>query len=274
MKYRFYGSLLILAAGISSCSSHIYVPNTVNVPLLKERNEFKASISPTNLQTAFALTDNIAIMANGQYVYPLVRWAEDERTSTRNNIFVDDNTRGGIIEGAVGFFKPLDPKKRMVFDVYAGGGAGSFRTFTRKSDRDGTVPLENYRLKNQFSKFFIQPSIGFAHPVVEAAFSSRFTLLNFYNPYMGPKAFENNESAKADFLKTSGNPIFTYDPAFTFRVGYKYVKFQMQLMCSVPLNNNYDFGDYQFNDYLQPFSLTMGASVNIARWYDNFRKKR
>ncbi|HEY0611409.1 MAG TPA: hypothetical protein VGD35_17180, partial [Chitinophaga sp.] len=63
----------LLAAGVllASCNKYIYVPNTVNAPLLKEKYEFKGSLSPTNYQAAFAVANKVAIMANGQYVY---RW--------------------------------------------------------------------------------------------------------------------------------------------------------------------------------------------------------
>lgn len=270
MKRHYYAGLLLLSVlGITSCNRHIYAPNAVNVPLLKEKNEFKASISPNNLHTAFAITDNIAIMANGQYVYRLAPWDNDQST---NDLFLDQDLRGGVVEGAVGFFKPLDKKKRMVFDVYAGGGAGGFKTLAAHNTEASANP-NDYLLKNRFSKVFIQPSIGFVHPVIEAAFSSRFSMLNFYNSQIGSRAFENNTTAKDDFLRVADKPIVFYEPAFTFRVGYKYVKFQTQLLFSIPLNDE-NFSQYQTNQYFQQVGFMMGASVNIAHWYDNFRKKR
>ncbi|HVI46138.1 MAG TPA: hypothetical protein VM802_14780 [Chitinophaga sp.] len=265
MKPIIYAVLLCSVAVITSCNKHIYVPNTVNVPLLKEKHEFKGSISPTNLQTAFAITNNIAIMANGQYVY---RFKFND--SINNDLFSDNNTRGGLIEGAIGYFKPLDPKKRMVFDVYGGFGGGHFKTLTVKRT-SGSNP-DDYTIKNQFTKVFIQPSIGFVHPVIEAAFSSRFSLLNFYNTQMGPKAFENDATGKANFMRISDKPVFFYEPALTFRVGYKYVKFQAQLQFSLPLKDN-TYDTFDVNDYFQPVAFGMGASINIARWYDEFRKK-
>ncbi|PSL47158.1 hypothetical protein CLV51_1023 [Chitinophaga niastensis] len=270
MKHHFYtGLLLLTTAAISSCNKHIYVPNTVNAPLLKEKYEFKGSISPTNLQTAFALTDNIAIMANGQYVYGF------NYTDTKNNndLFIDHQTRGGVIEGAIGFFKPLDVKKRMVFDVYAGYGGGSFKTLAGNYNNNPSANVNDYLLRNHFSKVFIQPGFGFVHPVFEAAFTSRFSLLNFYNSTIGIKAFENDATGQTNFMHINAKPIAFYEPAFTFRVGYKYVKFQMQLQVSVPLNDN-TYSGYNINEYFQPVAFGMGASVDIAHWYDNFRKRK
>ncbi|MGN7825002.1 hypothetical protein HGH92_33070 [Chitinophaga varians] len=270
MKPSYLAGLCLYAAiGLTSCSKHIYAPNAANVPLLKEKNEFKASITPYNLQTAFALTNNIAIMANGHYVYQVNPGVENYPS---DDLFINGDLRGGMGEGAIGFFKPLDPKKRMVFDVFAGGGAGSFRTLASGADAEG-VNREDYRLRNRFSKIFIQPSIGFVHPVVEAAFSSRFSCVNFYDTYMGPRAFENDATAKSDFVRIADKPTVFYEPTFTVRAGYKYVKFQSQLLIAVPLtedNTQYN----RMNNYFQPVVFSMGVSVNIAHWYDDFRKDR
>lgn len=46
MKPCIYAALLCSAAiAVTSCNKHIYVPNQVNAPLLKERYEFKGSIT-------------------------------------------------------------------------------------------------------------------------------------------------------------------------------------------------------------------------------------
>jgi hypothetical protein len=274
MKYSVHAACLLLAGiALSSCNKHIYVPNMVNAPLLKERYEFKGAITPTNLQGAFAVTDNIAIMANGQYVYGFNYKDTDPDNNNNNDDFlVDDNTRGGVIEGAVGFFKPLDRRQRMVFDVYAGYGGGSFKTISSNYSPDNGGNKSDYVLRNHFSKVFIQPSIGFVHPVIEAAFTSRFSLVNFYNSSMGPRAFENDDNGRENFMHINSKPVPFYEPAFTFRVGYKYVKFQMQLQFSVPLNDE-NYSNYDINQYFQPVMFGMGASVDIGHWYDNFRKK-
>jgi hypothetical protein len=253
----------------SACNSHIYVPNTVNEPLLKEKYEFKGSVSPSNLQASFAILNNIAIMANGQYVYDFV----DVDDSDDDELFTDDDTRGGVIEGAVGFFKPLDPKKRMVLDVYAGYGKGSFKTLAEGYNSNSGMLINDYLLRSHFNKFFIQPGIGFAHPVIEAAFTSRFSILKFHNLYAGSKAFENEPDRRINYLNIGAKTLPFYEPAFTFRVGYKYVKFQMQLMFSLLLNDD-TYRGYEFNEYFQPVALGMGVSVNLAHWYDDFKKNR
>ncbi|HEY8916255.1 MAG TPA: hypothetical protein VIM87_07430 [Chitinophaga sp.] len=264
--------LLGAAIFLGACNKHIYVPNTVNAPLLKEQYEFKGSVSPTNYQAAFAITNHIAVMANGQYVF-----RPFGNNNDNDDVFVDRYAKGGLFEGGIGFFSPLDVKKRMVFDVYTGLGSGSFKTLDAAyHDEGNTGNVNDYLLRSHFSKFFVQPSIGFVHPAIETAFSSRFSVVNFYNMYLGNKAFENDNERRDAFGQISQKTRFFMEPAFTFRAGYKYVKFQMQLSFAVPLSDDgYDnrYDESTVNKYFQPVSFGLGASINIAHWYDNFHKK-
>lgn len=272
MKPSLYTALVCaVMITLSACSKRIYVPNMVNAPVLKEKYEFKGSITPTNLQGAFAITDNIGIMASGQYLYGFnaADPANSNDRSDNGNLF-DNTTRGGMIEGGAGYFKPFGPSKKMVFDVYAGYGGGSFKTLAPDYKTGAGVDLNDYTIRNHFSKVFIQPSIGYVHRVVETVFTSRFTIANFYNSSMGTKAFENNPDEKNKFLRVADKPVGFYEPAFTVRVGYKYVKFQAQLQFSVPLNDNYDYNNSvnNVNSYFQPVAFNMGVAVNLAQWYN------
>ncbi len=74
-------------------------------------------------------------MVNGQYVNRAIFFDDDNDSDNDDDLFVDKNTCGGIIEGAVGFFAS-DTKKRAVFDVWAGYGNGAFKTLGRD------LPLE------------------------------------------------------------------------------------------------------------------------------------
>ena len=278
MKFSIYTALLCSAAIVmTSCNRHIYVPNQVNAPMLKEQYEFKGNITPTNLQTAFAITDNIGIMANGQYLYGFNYLdPTNENNSDNNDLLVSNRTRGGLVEGAVGFFKPFGSSKKMVFDVYAGYGGGGFKTLTRNYNSGDGTNANDYMIKNRFSKVFVQPSIGFVNHIVETIFTSRFSMVNFYDSRLGIKAFEGDDAGKADFMRINEKPIAFYEPAFTVRVGYKYVKFQSQLQLSVPLNtagfndyNNYD----NINQYFQQVTFTMGVAVDLAHWYDHVRRR-
>ncbi|RPD41297.1 hypothetical protein [Chitinophaga barathri] len=248
-----------------SCSRDIYVPNQVNAPLLKEKNEFKANLSLSNWQAAYAITDNIGIMVNGQYVNRAI-FFDSDGDNNDDDLFVDRNTRGGIIEGGIGFFKPVDTKKRAVFDVYAGYGNGSFKTLDGNytSAPDGT-PRDGYTLRTQFNKFFVQPAFGLSHKVVEASFATRFSLVKFYGQSMGANVFENDENRRMNFQRLSDKLTPFFEPAFTVKVGYRYVKWFGQLMFSVPMNDE-TYSGYEVNEYFQPVSVTMGVSLNFGQW--------
>lgn len=254
---------------LASCSRDIYVPNQVNAPVLKEKNEVKASLSLTNWQVAYAVTDNIAVMANGQYVYR--NWLNNDSDTDDDALFVDKNTRGGVIEGAIGFFKPVDTKKRAVFDVYAGYGHGAFKTLDRDYSPDSSV-ANDFRLRTQFHKFFIQPSFGLSHKVVEAVFTSRFSVIKFYNQTVGPKAFESDPQRRENFLHLGDKAVPFFEPAFTVRAGYRYIKWYGQLMFSVPLKDE-TYNAYDVNDYFQPVSVTMGVSLNFGQWVQDAGKR-
>lgn len=255
-----------------SCNRDIYVPNQVNAPLLKEKNEFKANLSLSNWQAAYAVSDNIAIMVNGQYVSRAF-WFDNDNNNNDDDLFVDKNTRGGLLEGGVGFFKALDTKQRAVFDVYAGYGNGAFKTLEGAYSEapDGTSKID-YQLRTQFHKFFVQPSFGLSHKVVEAAFTPRFSIVKFYNQTMGVKAFENDTQRRDNFLRLGDNAVPFFEPAFTVRVGYRYVKFHAQLMFSVPMNDE-TYSGYDVNDYFQPVSFQTGVSLNFGDWVKKSGKR-
>ena len=258
--------LALPACALVSCSRDIYVPNQVNVPLLKEKNELKANLSLSNWQAAYSITDNIAVMVNGQYVYRNWFYNDNNNNNDNDDVFIDRNTRGGLIEGGVGFFKAVDTRKRAVFDVYAGFGGGSFKTLDGAfNDAPSGTPSTEYQLRTRFNKFFVQPSFGLAHKVVEAAFTSRFSLVKFSDQTIGAKAFENDQNRRDNFMRLGDKAIPFFEPTFTVRAGYRYIKWFGQLMFSVPMNDE-TYNNYNVNDYFQPVSVTMGVTLNFGQW--------
>lgn len=263
MKTSYLFALSALLITGCSRSINIYVPNQANVPLLKEKHEVKANISFSDWQAAYAITDNIAVMASGQH---LARGLFYQDSEGDGDGLIDEYTRGGLIEGGVGFFKALDSKKRAVFDVYAGYGNGRFKTLDEFYYDDQELPRNNFLLRTRFHKFFVQPSFGVSHKVVEAAFAPRISLVNFYDQYIGPNAFENNPEEKTNFMRMNNKTVAFFEPTFTIRVGYRYVKWHMQLLFSTPLQD----GAYSDNDgmgrYFQPVALNSGVSLNFGQW--------
>lgn len=67
----FVKSIISLMVGVVFTSCHmLYVPNSFNSPLLRNKGDGQINvatgISGFEVQTAYAITDNVGIMANGQ----------------------------------------------------------------------------------------------------------------------------------------------------------------------------------------------------------------
>ena len=140
--------------------------------------------------------------------------------------------KGNYLEGAFGYYKPLD--KETIFEVYSGIGASNqqhhylngITTFTSTSN--GSVNMS-------FAKLFIQPSLGITFNGVDFAFSSRLSYLSFYQ-------IKNNilDSARdfqfVDTISKNRNSLLL-EPAITIRGGWKYTKLQLQFVFQKNLNN-------------------------------------
>jgi hypothetical protein len=139
---------------LNSCAP-LYVPNVVNTPMLSEKNDFNASVnfglSGTDIQSAYAVTDNIGIMLNGSYMNE----TSDSTDNFHKHIF---------IEAGAGYFKPLG--KFGLFEAYGGYGLGKINSY-QSSDVFFSY-ADTY-----VNRFFIQPSIGFKSNYFQLAFAPR-----------------------------------------------------------------------------------------------------
>lgn len=212
---------IILIICFSSCTHYYYAPNTHNVPLFEKKNEARISASRstgdefvgTEFQAAYSVTNNIGIMANGFFA----KGGDDY-----------ENGKGKLIEFGIGYFKPF--ARSAVFEIYGGLGGGN----VDNNYGDGT----SSRVK--FTRYFIQPSIGFTSNPFDVAISSRFCGLNFHDisyNYTEDEYFylpydyydvENIRHNKFSLL---------FEPALTIRAGWQYVKIQAQLGLSANLTN-------------------------------------
>ncbi|MBS4012994.1 MAG: hypothetical protein KGZ97_04430 [Bacteroidetes bacterium] len=215
-------SAMLLA---NSCSPPVYHPTMVNVPLFKEAGEINvaANISTSGIepQLAFAVTDNIGIMANACY----------------NNMSKEGSRDYEIfqmIEFGAGYYKNFLKNGR--YEVYGGVGYANkaFHVFNNGSFTTEEVP---------YTKFFIQPSIGITTQFADAAFSPRFVLANI-----------------EDTNYTYG--VMYVEPAFTVKLGYKYIKFIAQVGASLRFQQH----DYSVNNRAhQPLILGFGLQANLNR---------
>jgi hypothetical protein len=208
-----------------------YIPNTVNTPLFTGKHELVANVgtglSGWDPQVAFSVTNHIGIMINSSFA---------NRTSDTANFH-----RHAFVEGGVGYF--INPVGPLVLEAYGGFGAGKVESYYDNNNWHRTT---NANLR----RFFFQPSIGVTNKVVDLSFTPRLVFVN------------------VDMVESDFNTGYYYgyrpfvEPTFTFKVGYKYVKFFTQFGFSIPLatGDNYSYES-------EPFLFTMGMHFTFGRKY-------
>ncbi|HEX8517609.1 MAG TPA: hypothetical protein VF868_15535 [Bacteroidia bacterium] len=239
-KYIFFITSAVIL-GLSSCTTSTYVSNNVNTPLLKEQGEVKLTVDQNNLQVAVGVTDNIGLMVNGF------------SKSYQGKEYFKHNGKLGEI--GLGYYLPF--KKNMIFETYAGVGAGNLEKKVSYTNHENTVITNSWDARG--SKAFIQPSIGYCNKYIELAFTPRFSFVKYKK--FNSIGFSEAELA-ADHLDngklTSG--IFTFaEPALTLRFGYKFFKIQAQYGRTINIGrpeiaHGNDFG-------------SIGFTFDIAKWY-------
>lgn len=197
--------VIIISFGILSCAT-VYVPNVVNTPMLDKAADVQIGVYGGNngfdLQTAAAITDNIAIMANGAFL--------DETTDSANY------RKRKFAEAALGYYHPFGKSGR--FDIFAGYGAG--RTYSM--DTYELFGVNTDYVEGSYSRIFIQPSIGAEFDVVDIGIAFRVSFIKIY-------------SLKDKDQYINFEPKYTYyEPFFFVRVGPRYFKFSAQLGLSLP----------------------------------------
>ncbi len=138
----------------------LYVPNVVNTPMFSNKNEFQAAVhfgtAGFDPQLAYAVTNNIGIMANGSF--------EIFETTDTAVTFPHKHSFGEL---GIGYYTKLSGKQR--FEVYGGYGIGNIKF--EDSDNNNNIPFE---VKVKTNRFFIQPAYGITTEHIDFSVASRF----------------------------------------------------------------------------------------------------
>lgn len=206
--------MLLGFALLYSCSPE-YIPNMANTPMFDEKGEVQAnlaaSVSGTEIQAAYALTDNIGVMANSSFL--------NETSDT-----TDDFHKHSIFEFGVGYFNSFSEYGR--FEVYGGYGKGKVEAYNEDLTFDEKISDAT------FSKMFIQPSVGMKTTYFDGNIGARMALV---------KVDYKQEIEEAD-----ENFHAFFEPVVTGRVGIKNVKLVSQLGYSFPVGGEYVFDTQPF----------------------------
>jgi hypothetical protein len=92
---------IVLVILFVSCTPPVYLPNSLNTPLLKEKGEtnigYNASLGGDDIQISYAISKNIGLMANGTYY---------------SHVFEDQYRKRKFGELGIGYFS--HPNKNIV----------------------------------------------------------------------------------------------------------------------------------------------------------------
>jgi hypothetical protein len=235
--------LLLLPIFLVSCSTYYYAPNSHNVPLFKEKNEVRADIKGTigddfngfEAQAAYSITDNVAVMGN----YIMGKGGTSSDLNGRWG-------RGHLVEGGAGYYKEI--VKDLVFESYGGVGFGRVKNHHYEGGYAGSSTHNLFRV-------FLQPQIGYASNVFDAAFSTRFGLLRFNQSQNSNSAYYTpSVMSQLSYINANPNSIMA-EPAITMRLGWKYVKLQLQATASYNLSNSIP---------MVPLTVSGGVHVSLA----------
>ncbi len=154
--FRFILIVFFIVIAFNSCSPPVYHPTVVNTPLLSNKGEINAaahlSVNGFEPQLAYAVTDNIGLMLNGNF-----------NKVTDNDS--QDYQRFSFVEGAGGYFGKIGKYGR--YEAYGGFGYGN-NNFYYYNEGD------SYFEDIPYTKFFMQGSLGSSLDFIDAAFSPRF----------------------------------------------------------------------------------------------------
>lgn len=262
----YYVALLILLISCDIGKHVYYVPPTQQVPLFKERNEFRFSADlgigedavANNIQTAVSISDRYALMASFQ--------SFGRKSNSNYNGQQSNSYNATSFDIAFGFFKPH--LKRTVFEVYGGLGWlsqkhnyvedsvyyttsnwGWFGTYTTQH----TVWLNRGSARLGAFNYFIQTQYGFRSKYFEAAISVRFTDLYFSVVDNKVVPFYKNGYEEVERFLAFRNSLL-FEPAITLRAGGNNIKFQLQVGLSGFIMNDFrsETQLFSFGLFFQP----------------------
>jgi hypothetical protein len=212
-------SLLLASIVLFSGCAIRYVPNSLNVPLPKEKNEFKTSLNVNtdsqDLQASYSMTKHTAMMLN---------------ISNMNKDKDDEKIENILGEAGIGMYHNFTPN--IVNEFYAGYGRGHIKSkeITNNTALGDIID----RFDSDYNKYFIQHNLGLRKSIWIFALTSRFTDIQFSD--------YNNST------KYSHSVVF-YEPGFTIKAGDDRFKVYSQILLSFPITDrdiSYDPGKIVF----------------------------
>lgn len=249
----FFTIIVIVALLAVSCNV-AYVPNKHNVPLMQEKGDLSVSLSTSNVQGAYAISNSLAVMGNAYF-----RDNDWETTPVDTALTkpVKYQANRLLAEAGLGYYRPLGDN--AVFETYGGAGIGSIHFENNNEYFQAGASRKGALYKARMGKAFIQPQIGYKSDYVDVIFSTRISALTFDNVDTSGLSLAQ---LKADNLyNLDRQPFFFMEPAITIQLGYKFVKLYTQAVVVRKINP-------QPISY-QTLGINMGLQIDINRMFQS-----
>jgi hypothetical protein len=225
----------------------MYFPDRVNTPGFRHGGEAKLSISvkpqsdevhPDSLgqsgsispalDLAYSPITHLGIIASYRSVNS--RYIDEDFSSSHTSLYNND-VMGGMFKGkrfelGAGYY--MQVANRGFFEVYGGYGQGDI-------SRRGRYNTQ-FNFSSKYHRFFLQPAIGFRTNNVSLSGGIRFAMNKYYSfsaadtslSYDIVQGDVNGEVTKINFT--------LLEPFVNFEVGYRFIKFNVQVGASTPLS--------------------------------------
>ena len=213
----------------SSCSRYYYQPNAVNAPMMKEKGDLKIGISGTtssgdlngtntsssilNLQTAYSPIQYLGLMVN----YSNYNYSFGEEDPSKGDV----DANAGLFEGGVGGYYPIINRESgfgLIADTYVGYGGGKL-----SSD-----------VNMNFNRLFIQPGINVTFPYFDIGLATRISGIKYSN--FDAHGMSPEYISQQGLTEITQKRHYFFEPALTLRAGYKFIKAELQVVGSTPMN--------------------------------------
>lgn len=256
MKHLYYTSIICLL--FTSCTPPMYIPNTTNVPTLKEQGDLEISstfgTNGVDLQTAYSISKDWGAMLNGSYG----NYKSDSTYNFNRHSFLEV----GVIKT---YFlnKKKEEETKSMFILNSGFGYGN-----GAGRYDSPIYFDNqYFTINQISgdyiRAFVQPSIGFSSDRIDFFFSMRSSYVQVVKMYANSKevnlntAIDNSGlSNYRGFLELKNHNIFM-EPTITLKAGGQF-KGVLQFGTSLGTSN---WVDVKFRQ--RPIIIIFGLQIDL-----------
>ncbi|MCL4512309.1 MAG: hypothetical protein M1470_14810 [Bacteroidetes bacterium] len=230
MKIRGIVFLAATCGTLSGCVP-VYVPNTIDAPLLRNAGEVRiagnAGTTGLDVQSAVAVSDAIAIMANGSF----------GSKSTSDSL---DYNVHNYLEAGLGYYMPIT--KGSSFEMFVGAGSGK----ATSSDAWRGTPSSQLLATGWYNRYFLQMDVGAYNEFASGGFAMRASYVHFRRIEGG-----------SGYVSTNLDGLFA-EPVLFASLGGPLIRFTGQMGVSFPLSDHIRF-------QWMPFILNFGVEININR---------